>query len=91
MMARYLVGFQCVNKINNISCDCTVDVPEDVKKNFYEKWGFNYDEFCYYDLVEAEDEFIALEEAYKQQGATEEEKARDIWPNVEIIGEICQV
>jgi len=88
MKHTYLVGFQCVNKSLNIGCECTIDIPDIEKKRFEKNHGFEYDEYCHYDLSEGETESEALNNAYSCQGATETETAKEIWPVVEIIERI---
>ena len=87
-MVVYLVGFKCYLNASNIGCECNIDVPEDVKREFEEKNGFPYDEYCLYDIVCADDEIEALELAYSQCGAAEEETIRENFPEVEVICKI---
>ena len=79
---RWLVGFTCFS--HRYGCDCTVDIPKYVKANFKRQYGFDYDDYCYYDLVEAPDAQKAAEGAWDQQGATEH--PHSVWENVEVIG-----
>ena len=82
----YLVGFICYN--NHYGCECNIDIPNDVKEDFLEKYSFEYDEYCYYDIIIANNENQALQFAYAQQGATEEETAKEIWSEVDLIQEV---
>lgn len=88
-LKKILVGFKCVN--HPYGCECTIDVPERTKREFRQAHDFDYDEYCYYDLILANNESEALDIAYEQQGATEEETAREIWPDCEVIGDIDKI
>jgi len=79
---RYLVGFTCYN--HRYGCECTIDVPRNVKANFKRKYGIDYDEYCYYTLVEAPSEDLAEKWSWDAQGATD--NPHEIWEDAEVIG-----
>jgi hypothetical protein len=86
MLKHYLVGFKCYRQ--STGCECNIDIPQAIKDRFLELRGFDYDEFCLYDTAEGTSEADALEHAYAQCGAAEEETIREGFPDVEIIGEL---
>lgn len=80
----HLVGLDCYN--HRFGCDCTADVPAEVKIEFKKKYGIDYYSHCYYTFVDADDEGnITLNMCLHQQGATEYENAKEIWVDYEII------
>lgn len=81
-----LIGFQCPVRMANIGCECNIDVPDEIKQEFEELHGFEYDEFCYYDVASyyPQDE-LSRDWMYHTQGATEFESAKEIWPYCEVI------
>lgn len=79
---RWLVGFTCYT--NRYGCECNLDTQQRVKNEFKRNYGFDYDDYCYYDLVEAPDAKTAKEWAWDAQGATE--SPHDVWEDVEVIG-----
>jgi hypothetical protein len=85
-MKKYLVGFRC--QYWRYGCNCNVDTSLEIKNNFKQKYNINYDEFCYYDLIIAENDKDAFDNAYSLQGATEDEIAREIWRYIEVIDEV---
>jgi len=82
-----LFAFQCVNRYEGMACECNINVPQSIKDKFYKKYGFEYDEFCHYDLSSYYFPTDTLDRSwmYEQQGATEPETAKEIWPYAEVI------
>jgi hypothetical protein len=83
---RYLVGFKCYRQ--STGCECNIDVPQAIKDRFLELRGFDYDEYCLYDISEGNTEEDALAHAYSACGAADEDTLREGFPEVEIIGEV---
>ena len=79
---RWLVGFTCPN--NRYGCECNIDTPKNIKASFKRRYGFDYDDYCYYDLVEAPNANLAQKWAWDAQGATD--NPHDIWESVDVIG-----
>lgn len=85
-MKRYLMGFKCLNQ--PYGCDCNTDTPQGVKDKFFELRGFDYNDYCLYDISEGNTEAEALANVYACCGASDEQTIRDGFPVVEVIGEV---
>lgn len=85
-MTQFLIGFKCYNQWSG--CECNIDVPQAIKDKFFNLRGFDYDEYCLYDISEGNIEADALAHAYSSCGAADEETIRKGFPEVEIIGEL---
>ena len=89
MLHAYLVGLKCFDNSQNFGCECTIDVEDSVKEEFFAEHETKYDNCCQYAIVHVENlEHMTLTDCLRQQGATEFETAVNIWNDYEVFVEI---